>query len=204
MAISVERTTISLDDIGLDDIPLVAWRFLTAGVNSATDPFHTPCIATMSIDGPTQRTVVLRHVDTEQRIIACHTDRRSMKIRDVLDEPRASWLFYDRKRKLQLRISGIMTLHTDDEFAETCWSHIPAQARACYNATLKPGQQVSAPPRAPNVADKELELLNARSHFAVLACQITFLDWLFLSAKGHRRAQFRWHGDQCIASWIAP
>ncbi len=204
MDINAEPATISLDDIDLENIPIVAWRSLKAGVKSTSDPFHTPSVATMSIHGPTQRTVVLRHADTKQRMIACHTDRRSMKTRDVLDEPRASWLFYDHKRKLQLRISGTMTLHTDDELAETCWSHTPAQARACYHTTLGPGQCVTAPPKAPKVADKKLESLNARSHIAVLACQITFLEWLLLSAKGHRRAQFQWHGDQYIASWIAP
>jgi hypothetical protein len=34
--------------------------------------------------------------------------------------------------------------------------------------------------------------------------RIEFLDWLLLSAKGHRRAQFHWRADELESSWVTP
>ena len=70
-----------LAELTLEEIPAYAWQALQNGVDSASHPFHTPCIATIGKYGPMQRTVVLRYVDIPQRLLVCHTDRRSSKAR---------------------------------------------------------------------------------------------------------------------------
>ncbi len=204
MESKLEPKTCSLGQLGLNDIVPTTWALLQDGARRAGNPFHTGCLATMSHDGPSQRTVVLRHVTPTQRLVACHTDRRSTKVHELLEDPRASWLFYDTQRKLQVRLAGAITLHTDDTFADACWAGLAPRSRACYHTTWTPGQSTSAPPAAPSSITNAAEEQNARGQFVVVACRVTFLDWLSLSAGGHRRAQFHLRDEHFEGSWIAP
>ena len=194
----------SLKFLGLEHIPQQSWKLLREGVNSVRSALHTPCLATVGEYGPSLRTVVLRYCDEEQRILACHTDIRSAKIREAKADSRASWLFYDPERKLQLRLAGRLSIHVDDDFADSRWRETTAMGRACYNTASGSGRHVSKPPSAPGRISDEKGARMARSQFAVIACKIEFLDWLLLSAKGHRRAQFHWRADNQEASWVTP
>ena len=195
---------VDLAELSLEEIPAYAWIALQEGVDSAVHPFHTPCIATLGQHGPVQRTVVLRYVDSPQRLLVCHTDRRSSKAREIVDSPRMSWHFYDRKQKLQIKVSGRGVLHTDDPLADACWERSAARSRTCYNTPIGPGQPVKEPPLAPVSIGSEAEEADARSHFAAIACRVDFLDWLYLSGSGHRRALFELSGNKVKASWVTP
>lgn len=188
----------------LEQIPEAMWQLLQLGCDRASDPFHTPCLATIGHDGPTSRTVVLRHVDAAQRLLVCHTDTRSSKAGEIQQEPRTSWHFYDRERKLQLRLAGATVLHTDDALADACWARCSERSRACYNTGIGPGQRVSRPPVAPSPIGSEPEEEDARSHFAAVVCHVTSIDWLCLSGAGHRRARFRRNGGSFIGTWVTP
>jgi hypothetical protein len=194
----------SLRDLTLAEIPGTVWGLLLGGVSSARDPFHTPCLATFGPQGPEQRTVVLRHVDPGQRILACHTDARSPKVREALDQSRCSWHFYDAGRKLQLRLIGDLKVHTDSAFADERWADSRAGSRACYNTGLAPGTPVPQPPGAPPPIDGSGEERMARSRFAVLACEVLRFDWLRLDGAGHRRARFRWKSATWAGEWVSP
>ena len=193
-----------LELLNLQQIPKLSWKLLREGVNSSRSALHTPCLATTGEHGPSVRTVVLRHWDEEQRMLACHTDIRSAKIREAEADSRASWLFYDPERRLQLRLAGKLSVHVDDDFADACWDETTAMGRACYNTESRPGQHVSRPAVAPGRISDEKQARMARSQFAVIACRFEFLDWLLLSAKGHRRAQFHWRADKLESSWVTP
>ena len=194
----------SLKDLDLQQIPQECWKLLREGVSTVRSAMHTPCLATVGEHGPSVRTVVLRYFDEKQRMLACHTDIRSAKVREAEADSRASWLFYDPERKLQLRLAGQLSIHVDDDLADSRWDQTTDMGRACYNIASGSGQQVSRPALAPGRISDEKEASLARSQFAVIACRIEFLDWLLLSAKGHRRAQFHWHADKTEASWVTP
>jgi pyridoxamine 5'-phosphate oxidase len=198
---SDERT---LRDLPLAELPAATWRLLDAGVASARDSFHTPSLATFGDRGPEQRTVVLRFADAALRSLGCHTDARSPKIRQVLTDPRSSWLFYDHDRKLQLRLLGRLTVHTHDALADGRWADSRAMSRACYNTDLSPGAAVTEPPPAPGEIARPDEERIARSRFAVLACEVSHLDWLCLDARGHRRARLEWRAGEWHGEWVAP
>ena len=194
----------ALKDLDLQQIPEVCWHLLREGVDSARSPLHTPCLATIGEHGPSVRTVVLRYFDKEERTLACHTDLRSAKILEARTDPRGSWLFYDRERKLQLRLAGKLSVHVDDGFADSRWGATTAMGRACYNTESGPGQHVRRPAGAPGRISDDEGAQAARSHFAVIACRIEFLDWLLLSVKGHRRAQCHWREGQWKVNWVSP
>jgi pyridoxine/pyridoxamine 5'-phosphate oxidase len=192
------------DTLDLQKIQRVGWQLLKEGVNSAKSPLHTASLATIGEDGPSVRTVVLRYCDEGQRMLACHSDIRSAKVGEAGADPRASWLFYDRERKLQLRLAGRLSVHVDDDFADSRWENTTESGRACYNTGHGPGQPVLQPASAPGRISNDIEEQAARSQFAVIACRIEFLDWLVLSARGHRRAQFHWREREWQASWVLP
>lgn len=203
-AILAEAPPIDIADLRLADVPAFAWQALQEGVDSAVHPFHTPCVATISKFGPVQRTVVLRYVDAPQRLLVCHTDRRSSKAREIVESPRMSWHVYDRKKKLQIKLSGRAVLHTDDPLADACWERCASRSRTCYNTRVGPGQPVREPPLAPVSIGSDAEEADARSHFAAIACRIDFMDWLYLSGAGHRRALIEFAGNTTKASWVTP
>jgi hypothetical protein len=200
----MEEQPNSLNLLSLQQVPQVCWNLLREGATSARSALHTPCLATVGEHGPSARTVVLRYCNEEQRTLACHTDLRSAKIHEAKADPRASWLFYDPGRKLQLRLAGQLSIHVDDDFADRRWDDTTAMGRTCYNTACGSGKHVPRPAKAPGIISNEKEARSARSQFAVIACRIEFLDWLLLSAKGHRRAQFHWRVDKLEASWVTP
>ena len=193
-----------LRNLALGQIADTAWKLLVGAVASARDPFHTPCLATIGPDGPEQRTVVLRYLDPDRRVLACHTDARSPKVREALAHPSCSWLFYDAGRKLQLRLIGRLTVHTESAFADGRWAVSRARSRACYNTGAAPGTPVSQPPQAPPRIEGASSERQARSHFAVLSCEVSRFDWLCLDGAGHRRARFQWQSGAWAGEWISP
>jgi hypothetical protein len=193
----------------LEEALALSWQMLTRGATTAKDPFHTPVLGTVKPTGCSLRTVVLRRVIKEKRMLICHSDLRSEKIHEIEKNPRISWLFYHPQQKVQLRLAGQATLHTHDELANQQWAATTLMSRRCYCAPVGPGtfsaQSTSGLPeflqdRSPTVAESEA----GRKNFVVIACLVDFLDWLYLRARGHRRAQFSWLKDALTANWVTP
>ena len=185
-------------DAELSRLDYIIWSLLAEGVCDAKSPFHTPALATLADTGPQVRTVVLRHADPQMRQIGCHTDWRSSKCREIENDNRVSWLFYDRERKIQLRLAGSVTLNKDDEYALKRWKYSSNSSRKCYASPHAPGTPLDEPPAA--AIDPESGWRN----FSVLLCSVQVMDWLFLSATGHRRAVLALQHDAWVARWVAP
>lgn len=174
-----------------------AWAGLEAGATQRRHAFHTPALASAADDGPSVRTVVLRHAGRQQRSLICHTDLRSPKIAEFRREPVGAWMFYDRDAKIQIRARGPVTLHHGDELARERWNASREQSRQCYYATRGPGANID-PDEAPARID------DGFAQFVVLRCEIRVLDWLYLRAGGHWRARFDWDDGRWSGRWIAP
>lgn len=185
------------------------WHLLRQGVDKAADPFHTPVLGTVTPDGCSLRTVVLRQVVVPERLLICHTDSRSPKCREIAAAPSVSWLFYHPAEKIQLRIYGEASVHTQDGWAERQWQASKLSSRRCYAALDAPGTPKDEPSsglpealtdRIPTPAQSEV----GRPHFTVIVCRVISIDWLFLQASGHRRAQFRWQDGTLNSTWVTP
>jgi hypothetical protein len=187
------------------------WARLEGAVTRARDAFHTPVLGTVRAeDGHCGlRTVVLRRVEPSLRRLACHTDLRSSKVADLRCSPRASWLFYDRDARLQVRAGGAVTLHTDDGLADEQWRAARLSSRRCYLSEPGPGQVLDGPEVTlpGDLADRvptEAEVNAGRGNFAVIACTVDDIDCLMLRYQGHRRLRFRWRTDRWHGRWVAP
>lgn len=181
-----------------------AWRLLRRGAHDRRSPFHAPAFATQRGDGyPALRTVVLRAVDETQYKIRFHTDARSAKFREISANPRVAMHFYDAPKKVQLRIGGRATLHRDDELANAAWRATRPFSRACYRVAAMPGAIVGDP-KALSCEDNTGEPEAGRENFAAVSVSIDCLEWLYLAAKGHRRARFSWVNGEVEGTWLVP
>jgi hypothetical protein len=183
----------------LDATLAEAFRLLRRGVVDRKSPFRTLNVATVDADGaPSVRTVVLRGFDPGARLIRFHTDRRSAKVREIKRQPRVAMHGYDRGAQVQLRLAGNAVLRHADAAAEMAWTRSAPGARACYAIQPAPGTPVPGPVGAPMIEDEA----EARAQFVLVEVQFDTLEWLWLSAAGHRRARFDWRGDAPAATWL--
>ena len=82
-------------------------------------------------------------------------------------------------------------------------------SRQCYLAESGPGSDSKNPTSGLN---KDVENLNYNTkesekgykNFAVIETKINSIEWLFLSAKGHRRAKFFCENTIVKKNWLIP
>ncbi len=194
----------------LDRVIETIWTELELGAARAKHGFHQPVLATVSPDGtPTARTVVLRRADRQAGMVACHTDARAPKLDHLRSQPIAAWCFYDRGRRVQIRATGLVTVHTNDAIANEHWNQSPARSRRCYLAPATPGTAADHPsPNLPeSLRNREPtpdESLAGQRNFTVLRCTLDTLDYLELHHDGHVRARFERAADRWSGTWIQP
>ncbi len=188
----------------LDGSLAEAWGLIGRGVADRRSPFHTPTVATTRPDGsPSLRTVVLRGAVPSDWTLRFHTDIRSAKFAELEADPRIALHFYDAGRKIQVRVEGRVRLLTGDPAASEIWSAMKPHSRACYRADTGPGRIIGAPFGAPAAGEAPTGD-QGRENFAVVLVAAARLDWLYLAARGHRRACFEKEGDRVTSAWLAP
>lgn len=188
----------------LDATLVEAWRLLARGARDRRSAFHTPVLATLRADGrPTARTVVLRAADPDRRTLRFHTDRRSRKSAEIAADPRVSMHFYDAAAKVQLCVDGRASIHAEDEVADAAWRDTRPMSRLCYRVEPGPGTEIDKP----NVLSQESPGADGeagRENFCAVTIAVESIEWLYLAAEGHRRAQFRWEQRILSANWLVP
>lgn len=201
---SAHSTPLFYDD--LDASYEESWRLLVRGKNDRRSAFHTPAIATIGADGvPQVRTVVLRGADQAQAQLRFHTDIRAGKVAEIGAEPKIGLHFYDKKSKIQLRVSGTAHCHTEGALKDHAWDGSKPMSRECYRVNHSPGSHVMAPdawsiPQDPSDPDE------GKENFVAVMVTIETMEWLYLARGGHRRAKFFVAADGALAkaTWLVP
>ncbi|MAV65329.1 MAG: hypothetical protein CMG00_09090 [Candidatus Marinimicrobia bacterium] len=165
---------------------------LIDGVTNISNPYHFFSLATLNKKKVTSRTVVLRRVDRNPLSIYFNADYRSPKIKQLLDKKYCSILFYDNKRKMQLRANCDASVNYKNHLTKEIWDNTPLQSRKCYMGKHKPSQQLEQ--WHPNVPLKYLKRDPEKSdsesgynNFTVVHLFINQLDILELHHDGHIR-----------------
>lgn len=189
----------------LDAALAEAWRLLARGVADRRSPFHTICVANVDAAGaPSMRTVVLRGVDVPGRTLRFHTDRRSRKVADLVRDRRIALHGYDPGAKVQIRMSGLASVHAEDGVADAAWNGSRQFSRICYGVVPAPGDPIAAGGDFA-LPETEAEIAAGRANFAAVVVTVERLEWLYLAHSGHRRAAFAWDGAGKVqAGWLTP
>jgi pyridoxamine 5'-phosphate oxidase len=203
---------IKINGINFDlaDIEKDCWIRMLNGSLKSKDALHNPVVANIENGIVSMRTVVLRKVDTKNKTILLHTDIRSGKWKGLEKNNVVSWLFYDAQSRYQIRVGGIAKLHYNDSIADEAWGRSSANSRKIYLGDEAPSEISDIPTSGldakfesnnPTVEETEI----GRKNFGVVVTKANWIDWLWLSSGGHRRAKFEYDAELNLkGSWLLP
>ena len=191
----------------LDEIQRKLWSMLDDAVVDRSSSFRIPvfiCADQNDIDG---RIVVLRKSDRNNNVLQFHTDFRSQKVDILKQNKNASLIFYDKEEKIQLRVKVVCEINNKNSIAEESWKKTQHISRRCYLTDSPPGS-VSENPTSGMISKLEdfdytmEQSEKGYENFTVIKCKIKSIEWLYLAAKGHRRAIFDFENNK--NNWLVP
>ena len=183
---------------------------LNRGVKDRGHGYHTPIFSNIdkekSIDS---RIVVLRKFDPKKMVLNFHTDFRSPKVHNLKKNNKSLFVFYDQKLKIQLRIKTSSTINNQNKICKEMWENTKLFSRKCY-LTVKPPSSITNQPedgiheslKGKEPTKKESE--KGYKNFTVIENHIILIDWLYLSASGHRRLIISFKDINPIFDWVIP
>ena len=182
------------------------WENINLGIQKAKHDYHSFVFSTVSKNSPDSRTVILRDFDEHKPAIWFHSDKRSKKILHLEENENVSALFYDKSKKVQLRINGIADIENDIEQNKKVWDSMRPESKLCYMGPYAPSKKINqfepnTLKKSAHDLDKEDEHLGL-SRFCRIRIKIKKLDWLKLDYKGHQRLEFKF-GKKIKTQWIA-
>ena len=191
----------------LEEIQNKYWAMLNDAVTNRNSPFRIPVFISAhqnEIDG---RIVVLRKSDKENNILQFHTDLRSLKIEILKKNKNASLIFYDKEEKIQLRVKVECEINYQNSVTEESWKKTQHISRRCYLTDNAPGTTSGDPTSGMISKLEDFDYTMEQSekgykNFTVIQCKIKSIEWLYLAAKGHRRAKFDLNTNK--NTWLVP
>ena len=183
------------------------WLMLNDAVTNRSSPFRIPVFVCGCQDDFDGRIIVLRKFDQSNNILQYHTDIRSEKIKILKNNKNASMIFYDKEEKIQVRIKVECTINNNNEITKDSWSKTGHMSRKCYLVDNGPGAKSDIPTSGLNPKLDNFKFIMEQSekgykNFAVIQCKVITIEWLYLAAKGHRRARFDLETNK--DTWLIP
>jgi 3-hydroxyisobutyrate dehydrogenase len=183
------------------------WSMLDDAVTNGSSTFRIPvfiCGDQKDFDG---RIVVLRKSDQDNNLLQFHSDIRSEKIPKLKNNKNASMLFYNKEEKIQVRLKVECTVNHNNEITKESWSKTGHMSRKCYLVDNGPGTKSPTPTSGlkPELDNFEFTMEQSEQgykNFSVIQCKIKSIEWLYLAAKGHRRARFELDNNK--EYWLVP
>ena len=183
------------------------WSMLDDAVTNRSSQFRIPvfiCGDHSDFDG---RIVVLRKSDQSNNLLQFHSDIRSVKIPKLKNNKNASLLFHDKNEKIQIRLKVECTVNHKNEVTKQSWSKTGHISRKCYLVDNGPGTESPTPTSGlkPELDNFEFTMEQSEEgykNFTVIQCKIKTIEWLYLAAKGHRRARFDIESKK--DTWLVP
>ena len=184
------------------------WSMLEAAVTNRGSPFRIPVFMCSHKDDIEGRIVVLRKSDRENNLLQFHTDLRSPKVDILKNNNKASLLFYDKEEKIQLRVKVECEVNYKNDITKESWEKTGHISRKCYLVTSGPGTKSDKPTSGLNNKFENFDFTKEESeagykNFCVIKCKIKSIEWLYLAAKGHRRALIDLNGSKNF-TWLVP
>ena len=102
-----------------------------------------------------------------------------------------------------------LSLTPGNSITKNAWKKTKHMSRKCYLTTHAPGT-ISEKPTS-GISD-EIENLkytlkesaSGYKNFCVIETKINSIEWLFLAAKGHRKAKFQYLNNEIKKYWLTP
>ena len=118
-------------------------------------------------------------------------------------------MFYDKAEKIQLRIVGKSKINYQNDLTKKSWNKTVHMSRQCYLGKFAPGSDALEPSSGlsndiDNLKYTKEESESGYKNFCVIETFIESIEWLYLAAKGHRRAYFYLKNNSLEKKWLIP
>lgn len=197
------------NNCSLTEIYNDVWKLLRQGAEKSKSDFHTCGLSTIDLKIPKLRTVVLRRVIEKEKSLIFHTDKRSNKVKEILENNNVSFLFYSKEDNIQIRLQGNAKVVLNEDLFEEQWNSTALMSKKCYLTNFSPGSIIEHPDnytkeylKFSDITINSAELV--RDNFAVIQTRINSIDWLYLKYSGHLRAYFDIREEEIKAKWLVP
>ncbi len=181
------------------------WIELNNGVKPGGHNYHIFCLTTVDKKNPHSRNVVLRSADREKNSFSCHTDIRSEKVLHLGSNKNVSALFYDPKKRIQIRIDGLANAVNKKDSLKARWDASEKMSKLCYINQCPPGARLKKPLDYLPLKKDDKAIEDGFKNFCILDIKIKQIDWLILDCKGHKRAKFIFNEEKLTNSyWVSP
>ena len=195
-----------------DDIEktyIKVWELLSSGLKNRNAPFHIPVFICGGRNMSDGRIVVLRGLDEKKKKLWFHSDIRSKKVKILKSNPTGCLLFYDKTEKIQLRVIGKIKINYKNKITDKSWKKTVHMSRQCYLGNKPPGSSSVMPTSglSENIDNLKYSLEESEigyENFCVIETNIKSIEWLYLAAKGHRRAIFDIKNGFITKKWLIP
>jgi len=190
-----------------EEIKNKIWSMLDNAIKDRGSQFRIPVFICGGQDDFDGRIVVLRKSDRENNLVQYHSDIRSDKIAKLKSNKNAAMLFYDKEEKIQLRVKVECEINNQNSTTEVSWKKTQHISRRCYLTDSPPGTSSENPTSGMISKLEDFDYTMEQSedgykNFTVIKCKIKSIEWLYLAAKGHRRAKFDLENKK--GNWLVP
>ena len=190
-----------------EEIKNKIWSMLDNAVKDRGSPFRIPVFICGGQDDFDGRIVVLRKSDRENNLVQYHSDIRSDKIAKLKSNKNAAMLFYDKEEKIQVRLKVECIINHENDITKQSWLKTGHISRKCYLVDNSPGTLSKTPTSGlkPKLDNFEFAMEQSEvgfKNFTVIQSKIKSMEWLYLAAKGHRRAKFDLENSKDY--WLVP
>lgn len=160
------------------------WQQLQRASVDKHHEWRSPVLVTNGLDGwPDARTIILRNVNLETKILTFYTDSRSPKLVQLYANTNAMLVFWSKRLNWQCRIKVAITIKTDGELLQKTWAKVKQSPSAGdYLSVLAPGESLN------KISDNAEQINLSKHYFATINAHVISIDWLALSRNGHQRA----------------
>ena len=156
-------------------------REFKSALDNHGHPFKYFTCGTIANGIPKQRTVVLRAVENNYKLIF-YTDKRSAKVEQLRNNSAISALFYHPDKKLQLIFTGNAKIITDTKALHNVWTSLSDNAKKDYTTQKAPGSS-----KEPN---EIVDYLSNRNFFCQIEIETERIEYLKLEKPQHQRILF--------------
>ena len=190
-----------------NEIKKKIWLMLDDAITNRSSQFRLPIFICGDQSGFDGRIVVLRKSDQHNNTVQFHSDIRSDKIEKLKKNSKAAMLFYDKEEKIQVRLKVESIINHDNDITKESWLKTGHMSRKCYLVDNGPGTVSDIPttglkPELDNFDYSKEQSEEGYKNFTVIQCKIKSIEWLYLAAKGHRRAKFDLENNN--ENWLVP
>ena len=184
----------------LDKGEFKIWDLLAQGVVNKKSKFHTPTISTINGHMINSRTIILRKVDKETKMLFFYSDSRSRKVLNIKQNDNVTVHLYEPRFKLQVQFYGHANIENKTEKTRCIWNNLNNFSKKNYLSELSPGEKINSLDDLKYNEDNEEAFYN----FSLISFKVSKLECLQLSDVKNIRVAFVYNKNADKKYYMVP